>query len=278
MIFCSLWDGCYQAKGLALLSSIRRWMPDAWTHVLALDELVEIRQERVSVTPLAAVMSPELCRVRQGRSDQEFAWTLSALWTWHVMEHHSDTVIYVDADTFLFGNLAPVFDEIGMNSIAICPHRWSPEHRENLRLNGKYNVGLVYFRHTGKARVCLKRWKDQCLEWCFYDHLDGKFADQGYLDEWPETYDAHVIEHLGVDLAPWNQRQYDYCLAEDGSLLVDNEERCDPLLLYHFAEFGTLRRGRPVRTNYALHPMVERYVYPAYEKEIDRWMSGSSPK
>ena len=46
---------------------------------------------------------------------------------------------------------------------------------------------------------------ERCIEWCFDRVEDGKFADQEYLDDWPQVHeDVVVLERPGVGMAPWN--------------------------------------------------------------------------
>jgi hypothetical protein len=78
----------------------------------------------------------------------------------------------------------------------------------------------------------------QCLDWC-HDYVDqGRFADQGYLDEWPARYQGlHVIPALGANVAPWNVEQYLVSLRH-GVPRVDAE----PVIFYHFHGLRSLDR------------------------------------
>jgi len=114
-------------------------------------------------------------------------------------------------------------------SILIVGHRF-PERLRYLEIHGIYNVGLLSFRNDAVARECLHWWRDRCLEWCGIQPEDGKFADQKYLDDWPERFpQTHVLQHKGAGLAPWNGMRYDI-RAANGSILVDGE----PLIFYHY--------------------------------------------
>ena len=47
---------------------------------------------------------------------------------------------------------------------------------------------------------CLKKWTNQCLEWCYYKLEDGKMGDQKFLDEWPKLYKScHIIMKLELE-------------------------------------------------------------------------------
>ena len=91
-------------------------------------------------------------------------------------------------------------------------------------------------------------------------------GEQGYLDDLQLKYGCHIVQHLGANLAPWNQEQYDY--DWDGEHLFVNGHR---LLFYHFHEFRHTNDGRVLkRTGYKLHPVVVDRVYRVYEAEIAR--------
>jgi hypothetical protein len=158
--------------------------------------------------PLAELLAadPEYAATRTNRSRVEFYFTSTAVLVLHCLrrEPAADGMTYLDADLFFFGPPSRVFAEQGGASVGIVPHRYATTQAHLLQY-GRYNVGWVSFANDAEGRACLVWWRERCLEWCF-DRVDGgRFADQGYLDEFPGRFGGVVeISHPGVNLAPWN--------------------------------------------------------------------------
>lgn len=262
---CSLWDSVYHIKGMALIESLRRHVPEFALYVLNLDDTTRQYFEEHTipgVVPvcLQEVESPEVLAAKGNRSKTEYYWTLGSYFTSFCFDtFRLPSIAYIDADCFVFDDLAPLYHEIGNAPVAIIPHRYTPYQKARLQAAGIYNVGWVYFNADG--RDCLENWRDNCLDWCYWRIEGGKFADQGYLDDWPKRWGAHVVQHLGVNLAPWNQEQYKYGVAGN-MLFISDGTRTDPLLFYHFHSYT-----EQTPSGYPLHPSVKRWVYEPYKEQ-----------
>jgi hypothetical protein len=140
-----------------------------------------------------------------------------------------DRVTYLDADLFFFDTPESVFEEIGSHSVAIIGHRF-PSHLKHLEKHGIYNVGWLSFKRDEHAFACLHWWREQCLEWCYDRIEDGRYADQKYLDTWPDCIPSVVVlRHKGANLAPWNVSNYR--IRKDGGHIWVDEQ---PLIFFHF--------------------------------------------
>ena len=143
-----------------------------------------------------------------------------------------DVLTYLDSDLYFFSDPTPIFEAFQGYSTLIIEHRFPPQ-RVQMEAYGRYNVGWLTFRRDAQGLACVAWWRDRCLEWC-YDRLeDGRFADQGYLDQFPKLFrDVLVLDHPGANLAPWNAGTHQ--LAEkDGHILVDGQS----LIFFHFQNF-----------------------------------------
>jgi hypothetical protein len=257
--FCTYFDRRYLVRGLALYDSLLEYARPFQLHVLCLDGptyriLGRLALPGVRLISLAALEKgdPTLARARHDRTRVEYYFTCTPSLPLFVLNHTPgvEVVTYLDADLYFFGDPAPVAAELGSGSILIIPHRF-PEYLKHAEAYGIYNVGLLSFRNDARGRACLTWWRERCLEWC-HDRLEGeRFADQGYLNDWPARFPGVVVlQHWGVNLAPWNVARYRLQLRQ-GTVLVDAE----PLLCYHF-------HGLRVRAHDAFDLGLEVYHTP----------------
>lgn len=236
--FCTYLDHRYLTRGLALAGSLRRHCPDVRLWVLCLDD--------VSYAALVALGLPHIVPIsladferddrplqvaRSNRSLIEYYFTCTPSLPLFVLRHQPqiEMLTYVDADLFFFGSPEPLFAEIGDSSIGIIPHRF-PETMSHLEQFGIFNVGWLTFRRDENGLQCLEWWRERCLEWC-YDRVEpDRFADQKYLDHWPQRFNGvHIIQHKGANVASWNV--LGHCITKSpGGVMVDDQA----LIFFHF--------------------------------------------
>lgn len=271
--FCTLFDSGYLIKGVAMLESLARLCPGAHVHVLCMDErahsiLSQLRLPFVSLIRLQEVETEALLEAKKDRGVAEYCWTLSPCLPYFVLERRPeiDFITYVDADLLFYSPVQPLFDEIGDASIAIIEHRFS-ERLKDREVNGRFCVEWVSFRRDEQGMACLSRWRDQCIEWCYYRLEEGRMGDQKYLDEWPARYSAcHILMHAGAGIAPWNYSRYRFAHDGQGRITVDGE----PLVFYHFHQFQMLSNGGFDRLSdfYTRECEEPQSVYSAYESVL----------
>ena len=271
--FCTLFDSNYLLKGVAMLRTLKQHCPGAHVHVLCMDEqtqtiLTQLGMPYITCIPLSKLEDEALLAAKKERTVAEYCWTLSPCLPWYVLQHnpHIDLITYIDADLLFYSPLQPLFDEIGNASIAIIEHRFTPRLK-HMEVNGRFCVEWVSFRRDDEGMACLARWRDQCIEWCFYRLEDNRLGDQKYLDEWPQRYASlHILQHVGAGVAPWNYAQYRFGKNSTGQITVDGEL----LIFYHFHQFQLLDNGEFDRlsTFYTSECQEPLPVYETYEATL----------
>ena len=242
--FCTYFDSNFLARGLPLYESLLQHAGEFTLHILCFDDIAYRFFEKHRLEHIVPISlndlerdDPELTACKSSRSKIEYMFTCSPSLPLYVLKASSDIdiVTYLDADLYFFSSPEPIFREFGGRSILIIDHRFSEKNR-HLELYGKYNVGLVSFRNDKSGRDCLQWWRERCIEWCFDREEDGRFADQKYLDRWPDVFEGlHVLQHKGANLAPWNIDNFTY-RQRGTTLLIDGDE----LIFYHFHRLNKL--------------------------------------
>ncbi len=239
--YCTYFDSGYLSRGLALIDSLRAHGDDAHVWVLALDDTAKRYLDDAALPGVTAITiaeieaaEPELLPLKSQRSRMEYYFTATPLLMRWVMDAQPDpetVVIYLDADLYFFDAPDLVLDALGDGAVGIIEHRYPPALAKGLAKYGRFNVGWVGIRADDRGRACVDWWSASTLEWCFDKPQDGKYADQGYLDRFPELFDGVVVlEPLGLNLAPWNTGGT-RLTESDGRVIVDDR---DPLVFFHF--------------------------------------------
>jgi len=241
--FCTYFDSNYLIQGITLYRSLLKHCKHFKLYILCLDEetydvLNRLNEERIHAISMQELekWEPELLHAKENRNLVEYYFTLSPVLPLYILKKYNvDIITYLDADLFFYAKPDDIYTELGCKSILITPHRFPPELKED-EIYGKYNIQYQSFRNDETGIQCLGRWKDQCIEWC-YDRLEnGKFADQKYLDEWPDLYESLVVsQNIGVGVAPWNIASYQASTEQDDFIL-----NSETVVFYHFHGFKIL--------------------------------------
>lgn len=237
--FCTYFDRNYLLRGLTLYRSLAATGCDFQLHVLALDEEVARIVNLLALPNLNLIRlnaleqwAPSLLAAKDNRRLIEYYFTLTPQLPLYLFDHHPEIelVTYLDADLYFYASPEPLFAELGKRSILITPHRY-PDHLKSHEVYGLFNVQYQSFRRDQAGLACLRRWRDQCLDWCYDRAEDGKYGDQKYLDEWPALYGEHlaILQQRGGGLAPWNWSSSPIQPSGDRVTIGG-----DPLIFYHF--------------------------------------------
>jgi len=243
--FCTYFDKNYLSRGVTLYRSLTACCEVPFRfYVLCLDQdtfdiLSKLAEAEIIPIRLNDVEAwdAELHIAKQNRSLVEYYFTLSPVLPLYILEQFDvDIVTYLDADLMFFSSPTAIYDELGDASIFVTEHRFSKNLQECIKF-GRFNVQCQSFRNDEVGLKCIQRWRNQCVNWC-YDRLeDGKYADQKFLDEWPDLYGDNLVicKHPGIGVAPWNIESTTVRLQDD--LMFVGES---PMIFYHFAGFSML--------------------------------------
>ena len=113
----------------------------------------------------------------------------------------------------------------------------------HLRKYGDFNAGCVVFANDDRGSAASAWWAEACLDWCGDYPDDGRYANQGYLNDIAGQFEgAVVLPATGLNVAPWNVSGKTIFQTETGYFLDDGK----PLVFFHF--HGLQRRGAWMHT------------------------------
>lgn len=276
--FCTYFDSHYLTRGLALYESLEKHCSSFELWILCMDTEAYTVLAKMSL-PNARLVKLEdfesgdeaLLGAKNNRSRIEYYFTCTPSLPLYVFDHcpEAQLITYVDADHYFFSDPLPVFEEMGDNSILLIEHRF-PSHLKKWEDRGIFNVGVLSFRRDKEGTACLKWWRERCIEWCYDRAEDGRFADQKYLDMWPQLFSGlKVLQNKGAGLAPWNASNYEIVLSKK-KVIVSG----DQLICYHFHGFNQVGR-RTYATglgqfDLTSNPVIRRHIYRPYLRSILR--------
>ena len=272
--FCTYFDHNYLSQGLVLYHSLMEFAPSSTLHVLALSskcqtilKSLDLQNVRLVYLEELERFDPSLLEVKSKRSAAEYIFTLSPSWIRFLLNSGGDIemLTYLDADAAFFASPEIALRRV-KSSVGLVGHRF-PLRLNSLLRYGRYNVGWNTFVNDLVSRSCVDWWRERCLEWCYDNYEEGRFADQAYLDKWPELFGAQEIPHKGINVAPWNVDTFTFS-SRNGMVWVDE----DPLVFFHFHGIS-----RMLASIYAtglekygctLTPLLEELVFKPYLKQL----------
>ncbi len=262
-VYCTLFDSFFLPRGVMMLRSLaRHWGAKDRIYVFCFDQktfevISQLGLPRVVPISLGEFETPELLAVKKSRTKGEYCWTSTPHVLSHVLIRRGEQeCTYLDADLYFYQNPEISIPGPGEQTVLITEHRYSPEY-DQTRTSGRFCVQFVTFKNEAESMRLLRKWADQCLEWCFNRAEDGKFGDQKYLDSWPDEGSwVKISDHPGVGLAPWNIQQF----QEDG---------VDPVF-YHFHSVHRIGEKLFYTGPYRLAPWVNRTFYRPY---VEEWLA-----
>ena len=249
--FCTVADSNFYDKVCALNHSLHKKNTNYKLHLLCLDEDIltaaadkenvtcyDIRQLLESDPHLKKSLnnppSREALINSQGdlkrATEIQFTWAMAPYFSWWCLDNLGvENILYIDADIYFYNDHDTLYNHLGDCSVGIVEHRcpYNPD-------NGKYNVGIVYFKNNINGYKCSTWWKN-CLLLTDHEHYatHGICGDQKYLELFPVLFpEVKVLDPFIGHLAPWNFAYHQY--TQDGIVWNGTEQ---DLLYCHFSNF-----------------------------------------
>lgn len=202
----------------------------------------------------------------------------------HLFQSGVESVIYLDADIFVYHPLTRIWDHLRDHDAVVTPHITKPLNDGytpgdlTISLAGIYNLGFLGLRKSPDAVDFVRWWKDKVKDQCIVAQYQGIFVDQKWCEFIPAFVERTVIDR-GHDLnvAYWNLVHREIVL-KDGSPWVDRT----PLVFFHFS--GISSGPPPVFSKHdtrfaklglppAVSTLVEAYLARLDAKGVERYLS-----
>ena len=179
-----------------------------------------------------------------------------------LLEQGHETVMHLDADILVTGDLQPLLTEVAGHALSVTPHRLSPSPKmeRTLLRAGIYNAGFVGVSNHPAARRFLEWWERRLQTHCLWDAEGGLNGDQRWLDlAVGFVEDWHIICDPGCNVAYWNLDERPVTRQGSEYRVADG-----PLRFFHFSGFNpgapdVVSRFGPKRTVSELGPLADLF-------------------
>ena len=245
----ALSDQNYILYGVALIESLEK-ATIPWTlHYYCIDDLtyryivmlrnprvVAYRPEVLTGSGIRIPVPPLQDRLNRLKTNDPryFCWALASVFTHYVMTHvRCDSVTYIDSDIVFHRDIKALFDAFGEKDVGIFRHRHFLAGEEYG--DGKYNVGVVYFKASDKGKRLLDWWADAVLFQRYPEY--ATCGDQKYLEFFPKACSPNEI-FIDGDIghgASWQWEVYDLSKLKDKLVIWNGKEQ--ELVFTHFSKF-----------------------------------------
>ena len=250
--FCTVADSSFRSRVLALNYSLKKYSNNYKLHLLCLDNEIYstisdlnikayllsdlLNNDTILLESKNNTPSREALHNAQGNIDKakniQFIWSLAPYFSNYCLNNNPtiDSILYIDSDIYFFNNWEKIYDYTSNINIGLVEHRIKHYHN-----NGKYNVGIVYFKNNDIGLTCSTLWKDLLL---YTDHqfysLYGDCGDQKYLELFPNLFNGvESFDKFFGHLAPWN---FNYHTYTDNEIIWEDKKQY--IMYCHFSNFN----------------------------------------
>jgi hypothetical protein len=161
----------------------------------------------------------------------------------HLLGHDQDSLVMLDADGCIYGDLSELGAMAQEHSVVLSPHSLDPlplapgdpDSREQMLLRrGVFNAGLVAVGRGAEA--FLDWWAQRTARRCVFDERRSLMLAQTWLTLAPALFESAVLRDRGCNVAAWNMQARDIEWEGDRPM-IDGV----PLRHFHFSQFDPER-------------------------------------
>ena len=241
---CTIVATNYIPQALAFLESVREFHPEIPCTILITDgSSVEhdFGPHTRFITSSEIGVDPSRISNMETYYDQvEFATSLKPHLLRTLLSSGSKSVIFLDPDTQLYGNIDDVFELSEGYDAILTPHRLTPiKNKTDFYSEAtflKYGIFNLGFIAVGQSSFPLLEWWCNRLEFDSTRYLnDWIFTDQKWANQFPAYFNCHIYKLPDLNLAPWNLDER-YLRLIDGRLYVGDI----PLRMIHFSQISSM--------------------------------------
>ncbi|MCF8253165.1 MAG: hypothetical protein K9H61_05660 [Bacteroidia bacterium] len=245
--FCSISSSSHLFKSFALADSLAVF--GYKLHVLVTDSNLQIdKPKNVELYFIQNLVQTELLKKFSKKylaKRDKLRWGLKPFFLLFLLEKF-EKVVYVDNDTYFFGNPSTIEKLLETSTVILTPHFYpsNPQREQNwLEANfrvGLYNAGFVAAKTSAKEALA---WWAEC---CYYNlkklYRRGLFDDQKYLDLMPVLFEnILILKDKGYNLAAWNSQNYEMERNSTGEVFLSKEFL---LVFIHFSHISIKQYSR----------------------------------
>tara|TARA_R110002124_G_scaffold113832_1_gene268357 strand:- start:243 stop:1139 length:897 start_codon:yes stop_codon:yes gene_type:complete len=287
---CTIADDNFRLRFLAMRESIVRHNSKYNLNLLCLDdsiyEFISKKCSDVNCYRIEDLVKedPELSAARDNNPSREalnvskgniedakrlqFIWALASYFSWYCLKKlNLSDILYVDADIYFFNSMEYIEELKFLGSIGLIENRIP-----DTSVNGRFNVGIIYFKNDIQGLSCCEFWK-KCLlnPGNEYYNEYGACGDQKYLELFDKLYeDVFIFDDYIGHLAPWSLPYHKFI----GNKAMWNGKFQD-IIFFHFSNFdynfeeGTYIPARRHNIVALPHNSTPHQMYEEYYKCLE---------
>lgn len=240
---CTIVSKNYLAYARTLCASFKRHNPEADFFVLLVDRNdgeIDVKAEPFKVIEVEDIGIPNFDHAAFKFDILEFNTNVKPTFLKFLFRTEKIAkLFYLDPDILVYDSFAYLYSLFDSHDIIITPHFVSPieddlhPSEQDLLVSGVFNLGFIGVNNSAEGIRFLDWWESRCLALGFNEPSTGLFVDQKWINLVPCFFEsAHIVRHVGCNVAYWNLHERLLGTDCNGSLIVNGQER---LIFYHFS-------------------------------------------